>query len=781
MPRSNLITVSLNSLENGISQQAAINRNKSQGAEQVNFLSDLTRGLITRPPAQHIARLRDALPSFSAAHIHHIDRDSAEKYTVIVMNGAIEIYDLLTGEIKTVQCPDGTNYLNSSNPAADFRMITVSDTTWLINRSIIVEMAEAITPAATNEAVVFVKRAMRGHSYTVNINGIAHTAAAAETLAGVAAECSADDVAISLQGKINATSGFSCTRNGCVLKITRTDAADFTFSVSDTYGNQGMVGIKGKAQSFTDLPAFCFNNVKIKVTGNDNSSSNDYYCEYQTQSGYQTGVWVESCGWETKTSFAPATMPHLLSRESDGSFTLSRAIWTDRKVGDDDTCPPPAFVGYPITDIIFHLNRLGIVCRDRITFSRDDDYHNFWPHKAIEVLADDPIEVATTGNNVSDICFAVPFNKSLLGICDRKQFQIGSDGPLTPDNVRVSEVTTYAASDIARPTLAGANMFFASPNGDYTSIREYYVSDNEVTNQATDITRHVPEYIPSGVALMEAQSKDDMLIAFTPQNPNRLYVYKYLWVGQDKMQSSWSHFEFMADDSILHFVMVGSDVYLILQRADGIYLEKMEFFTANLPEGLSFDINLDRRVVLSGDYNADNDTTLFTLPYPVSVDNAGLYVVAGGGYTGSAGKELPHTTLSPTQLSVSGDYSAHPCYAGLLYECRYKFSPQYLRNESEQGAPSITVGRTQIINMSIDYADSGPFEVTVTNREVITTSTKTGIIGGGALMLGQPLIDTGTFLVAIGGRNTNTEISIRNLNYMPVALQKALWEGYHAV
>lgn len=779
MPKANVARVPINSLENGVSQQAAINRLPSQGQSQINAISDLVRGVIKRPPLLHSAQVKSE-SIYNSAHFHTIHRDNEEQYLVILYDGDLEIYDVQTGLPVTVTFPDGKSYLDTDNPTTDFAICTIADTSWIVNRSVTVAMdsTESMETQAL-EAIVFIKRGVRGHTYTVELNSTKITVTAPVPVAGEPDNCSTEEIANQLKGQIQA-SGFSCAQTGSVLRITYS-SGDFRFKAYDSFGNQALVGFKGSIQKFEDLPAQCFDGVRVKVTGNDSNDYNDYYVEFDTNADYESGFWKEARGWNQNNKFDNSTMPHQLLRETDGTFTFQQAGWEERKVGDDDTVEKPPFVGNKINDIYFHLNRLGVVSRDGKILSRDNDYENFWPKKAFQVLDDDPIILFTTGKQVSDIRFAEPFNKSLLVFCDQHQFQLTSDGPLTPKTAKLVETTTYAASSLARPTHAGNNVFFISPNGDYSAIREYYVSDESTTNQAADITAHVQNYIPKGVTQLIAHPNDNMLLAISEENPNRIYIYKYIWIGDEKGQSSWSYFEFAEEDKILHIAMIDDKVYLLIERDTGVYIEYMTLFSEILPEGLDFDIHLDRRVELTGSYNSETNTTTWTLPYTFATDDDRLTVILGGAFTGKAGKTISVERPTNTTFTITGDYTAGSVYAGIVYPMIYEFSPQYVRDTSVDGSPALTGGRTQIIKMSVDYANSGTFEAQVPIRDTTRVTEKTGIIGSSELRIGKPYLNTGTFNFNVNAENKNVSIKLVSENHYPVSYQKAEWRGFRSI
>jgi len=116
---SKLISTSIPNLLNGVSQQPDTIRLPNQAETQENGLSDVVYGLGKRPPSIHVAKLNS--DTFTNSKIHFINRDSTERYTVLINNGSIKVYDL-NGNQKTVVAPSLT-YLTTTNPVQDINLV----------------------------------------------------------------------------------------------------------------------------------------------------------------------------------------------------------------------------------------------------------------------------------------------------------------------------------------------------------------------------------------------------------------------------------------------------------------------------------------------------------------------------------------------------------------------------------------------------------------------------------------------------------------------------------
>jgi len=111
---ANLVSYTIPSLIQGISQQPDAQREPSQGEIQINGMSSLAEGLRKREGSQAIAKV--STTGFGDVYFHQILRDSIEKYLVVVGKTAIKVFDL-AGNEKTVSAPDGYGYLSTITDA----------------------------------------------------------------------------------------------------------------------------------------------------------------------------------------------------------------------------------------------------------------------------------------------------------------------------------------------------------------------------------------------------------------------------------------------------------------------------------------------------------------------------------------------------------------------------------------------------------------------------------------------------------------------------------------
>src|SRR5690606_3034329 len=210
----------------------------------------------------------------------------------------------------------------------------------------------------------------------------------------------------------------------------------------------------------------------------------------------------------------------------------------------------PTFAEKKIQDIFFYRNRLGFLSDESVIFSEAGKFFNFYPTTVTQLLDSDPIDVSASHTKVSILNYAVPFNKDLLLFSSQTQFAVEAGDLLTPKTVSIKPTTEFECSTKAAPVGVGRNVYFAVPKGMYEGVREYYIAANSDTEDAADVTGHVPKYIPKGVYKIASALNEDTLVLLTSAERNACYVYNYYWNNNEKLQSSWSKWVFASGDSI---------------------------------------------------------------------------------------------------------------------------------------------------------------------------------------------------------------------------------------
>jgi hypothetical protein len=620
----------------------------------------------------------------------------------------------------------------------------------------------------------------------------------------------------------NMPSGMTCTKHGSILHFKHT--ANFSVSTTDSHADTDLFGIKGaigggEVRSFSFLPG---ENVPdgfiTKIAGNDTLQEDDFYVKF-TADDQDKGVWKECAGPESSEHMNYANLPHRLIRlfddtskttvnplgitfvfeavvktEDDGravdsvTTDFSRIGWNARLVGDDELNPFPSFVGGTVQDIFFHKNRIGFLADENVVMSEAGNYYNFFPTTVITGLDSSPIDVTVSNDKVSLLKHAVPFSESLLFFSELQQFSLNSPGVLSPATVSIDVTTQFESDANVKPVSVGRYVFFAFQRGEFSGVREYFVDNNKEVNDAVEITAHIPQYIPGKITRMISSSNESLLACQSSTEKTNLYIYKYYWQAQDKIQSSWSVWKFGTDNEIINCQFIGSTLQILIKRNDGVYLENINLSTdsaiASTEDKTS--VLLDRRVKLT--YDASFTLSASNLPYYAT--RASLPVV----YITDQARKIAEADIN-AYLRVAQNTTGVPSviFVGVPFTFKYEFT-QFLYKVEEIASRN---AKLQLRNINVLYSNTGFFKIKVdvapytikvpnaaspgTTKDITPRTayekTFSGFITNSSQINEYKLL-SGSFRSSILSSPQNCKVSITNDEYLPCSFQSAEWEGF---
>jgi hypothetical protein len=797
-----LVSSSIPNLINGVSQQPPALRLASQAEQVVNCMPSPVEGLKKRPACQHIAKLFSGSAGTGRPFVHVVDRDGAIQYLVIIQDNNIRVFGM-DGSLKTVNTPDGTSYLDiTGEPSSTFRVATVADTTFIVNREKTVTMDAGLSPVWGTKSMVFIKTAEYDTTYSIRVGGttVTYTTAAA---GGAAPNTNtiANNLATSLDTALGA--GWTVTNSQYIVRITKDDGTDYTLSSSDSRTGSATIAIKGAVGSISDLPVIAEHGFLVRVQGSKASNNDDYFAKFEANSGsgFGPGKWRETVAPGIKYEFTATTMPHVLVRETNGTFTFKKYTWSGRVAGDATTAPEPSFVGSKIENINLYRNRLVLLADENVILSAANDYARFWPASAQTVIDSDPIDLSAGGNTVNFLVASLTLANALLLFSRHGQFRLDGGAavgaPLTPNTATITAMTTFEMVDEVDPISVGRTTYFAIPRGEYTGVREFFLPDaSGPAPISEEVTAAVPRYVPQNLCTLIATVSEEAIVAISKDTPKRVYLYKFLFQDDIKIQSAWSYWEVTGDKSVIGADFIDSDLYLVVEYNDGVYLEKVVTRPENVDSGAPFEMLLDRKVneascsvALTTPAGLDVQSTI-TLPYPINA-NSTMVVV---------GRYATPNTIQPGQiiniisqtatggaggngtLVVRGDLTAAKFWVGESYQMLYEFSTPYLKEEPPGGGMAMVAGpKLQLRTWTMIFDQSSTFQLNITPRNRDTYSYPyTGIeVGDQQVPLGTPGIRTGKFRVPVMTQNIDAGITITSTSPLPCRLQSAEWEGWY--
>jgi hypothetical protein len=765
-----LVNQAIPSFVGGVSQQPATVRHPSQVDLMQNMVPSVASGARKRTGTAHGKKLTTT--DWTNAFVHAIDRGTTgttERYFVVIDQGAISVFDW-NGDPHTVTYPDGNTYIASAplgTLARDaFTATTVADYTFIVNKTIVPAMTAHTPVTVVQKVFVIVKVGVADTKYSVTLAGAKYEI----SIGTSGTDKQTAFIAAALKTAIDAAGLYTVTQLESMLMIQRTDNAAFTWAVNDTYGNQALFGFSDQVNRYESLPAVFVEGRTIEVTGDPNQTEDSFYVKWEKRDTNAGGVWVETRKNNIDYAFNATTMPHKLTRNSDNTFTFQKITWKDLLAGDNDSNPQPSFIGATINDVFFHRNRLGFLADENAIESQPADYFNFWNTSARAAVDSDPIDKSASSNEVAFLRHAIPFDKNMLILGDKRQFVLTSGDIHSPKTARLDPTTAFEVLASVKPRSLGSNVYFASPRGDFTALREYYFDGGAVNNDADDVTAHVPAYVPSGVFRLTACASEDMLFALTTNERNSVYVYNSKWNATKKVQSAWHKWTFGVSDVILSFDVFTSTAAMLTQRADGVYLDTMDL-QEQPASPASYTLCLDRWVTLTNPtYNSVTDLTWWTIPYSLPSEESTVLVVPTK--TGEIGQGLTPISTAGDSVALKGDYRGSTVIAGLKYTAQMILSRLFYRDEKTN---AIIQCKTQIRDITVEFDRTGYFEVIValTGRDEMRYIYSGHPLGLTSLIIGRQSVQSGKFKADVMGAAEDADITYFNISHLPCSFLSA--------
>lgn len=771
------INSSIPNLIGGVSQQPELLRLPSHLRAQENSYCSPSKGLSKRPPTSHLAYI----PQFpTTGFFDSLDYgDRGLVHLNITADGAIRVA-LADGSAAPLYDGAGTPitsaaYLVNTDPETAIRVVKEADTTFLLNTQKVAQAASLGAVRSGWTAMIWVKAGNYGRDYKVTVPGVVtatYTTPDGSTASHIT-QTKTDVIAASLAAQLQAAMP-GVTVDGSVITI---EDAPEGITVEDGSGGAALSAIRRKVSSIAELPARRGKDTFfVQVEGGDATAAGDYYLNFNSAEGVYKEVANPLAATQRPD---PATMPHVLVPYTDG-FQVKPLDWVWQAAGDADSNPGPSFLGKRINDLFFFQDRLGMLSGEGFDLSETGEYYNFYRTTVRDLLDTDPVSGTVQHPKVSTLRHAVPFNKRLLYFSDKAQFELAMAGDtLTPQSAETRKLTEFEASSVVRPLGVGTSMYFPVDRGNFSAFYNFFVSGVDALEDTTDVSGHVSEYIPRQVTQMVASPVNNILIAFSKQDPSRLYVYQFYQDGPQRLQSAWHRWTFTGAQ-IKSLMVLGTTLQVIAER-DGVVVAESMPLTLSGAGSL-----LDRRFTAApGSYVVTGSgvlaVTSLTLPYPAGAEDCYAVVTADTANRKVGTVAKLQTTSGSTAATLTGDFSTCTIDVGVGYRQSGTLGRFLLREQAGQGSAGVSRGRTQVARMWVNYADAGAFDVQVSaeGRDPVTYRCTGRNVGSGGTRVGERPVRDGRFGCPVLSENTRVEITLINDSPLPASFLSVDWEGYH--
>jgi hypothetical protein len=517
----------------------------------------------------------------------------------------------------------------------------------------------------------------------------------------------------------------------------------------------------------------------VRITGSDEGSADDYFLRFNSEitdfigAGFgRPGVWEEWFDPSQVTTFDLTTMPHVLELVG-GAFIFRRGTWTPRQVGDEDTNGFPDFIGHPIRDIGGFQSRLVYAAGPWACMSTSKEPLNFFKKSALTELATDPIGVSSTKEGEFSLDWIIPFDKDLLFMSDpgAGQFVISGGSELTPANASIVQTTAFDMRGGAAPVQTGKTVVFPFKSGKYSGINEFFTNSEVTTNGVDTITETLDRYILGLVDHMVCSTNFNTLLLKTDaaETSNTVWVYKYLWQGTDKRQSSWGKWVFTHEVKFFYFA--NSDVFLTLyDPITGDYSHNRMDLDRTADSLLDYHVCLDER------RSVEVADSTVVLPFP----NAGFAQSTGTAAIGRDAEPVSSvsTGVGEWTYTFREDHIANgvSLIAGIRFERSCSPTMPFLRDRDGNVRAQ---AKLTVLHFYIDYNETGYVEAVMRSpyRDTLSMIEQWFPTADDPRDLNETGIRSGVYEVPWGERADWSTLEIRSSDIRPTTILEVQWDG----
>ena len=317
------ISQKIGNLIGGVSQQPDTNKFNGQLRSCDNFYPDTAIGLTKRPGLRGISKLANAVADGTWFPIF---RDDQEKYIVQFSKaGALKIWSANSGLQQTVNAVAAESITYATHKSADeLQTLQINDYIFVLNRT---KTVEAGTTAAATQAsfgFVTINTVAYSSNYTITLdNAVNFNYATPLTSAPPQAALNVNDIVSNLAASITANANYVAYGIGNTIFISRVNGGNFALSAVGGNAGTSITAFKGSVTSAAQLPKSFFKDWKIKVEGSTDSDTDDYWVKFVTSDGTSAGAgfWEETIAPGVIQDLNATTMPHVIIREANGTFT----------------------------------------------------------------------------------------------------------------------------------------------------------------------------------------------------------------------------------------------------------------------------------------------------------------------------------------------------------------------------------------------------------------------------------------------------------------------------
>ena len=599
--------------------------------------------------------------------------------------------------------------------------------------------------------------------------------------------------------------------------------------------NENMSVIGQKAQDISRLPAMNKDGYVAQISNAADLDTDDYYVKFEANNGTSGAGSYNECVRPHNFSSGsdpmvlgldPATMPHALINNRNGTFTFTKLdeaskgstenYWKNREVGDDTSNPFPTFVGNTIQEMFFHRNRLGMISGEQIVMSKPGQYFDFFIVSAISTSDDNPIDITVSDVKPAFINHILPIQRGMMMFSDNGQFMLFTESDIfSAKTVRLKKVSSYECDATIQPVDLGTSVLFTSNVSAYARAFEATILDDATPPNILEQTRVVPEFLPKDIT-KSANSAAIGITTYGKKGDSTVYHYKYYNTGQQREQSAW--YSWTLTGTMQHMLYTGGSFFTVTLH-DGAYKLCRHEYVADadntrsyvlggsasdvgspLKTARQFEAHLDMMTIATNVAGSAQTTTapektVLTIPYtPANTTNLVMVGLSGNDSDGNsiAGVVRTADAVGTNSVTFNGInlHSAAKVAVGYKYTTIIEL-PTYYLNVGQNTYD--TDGDLRISGINFEMGVGGPLEFHLTSPfEYVDASgniTKdiddyvqfeSGVLSDSSVFDKPPAALATSVRVPVQRKNEKYTLQIQIPDPFSTAIISASWDGiYH--
>ena len=772
------------SLVQGVSQQHPAAQQPGQVQGMLNMLCDPVTGPRRRPGAQLVATLGS--PGYIRAHQVRcwVAEIGGTDHLIVLypgvaagMNGTVIVYSMDFKE----QARFTDDYLGALD-TANIDIATLRGDLWILNRerkpALQKDAPSASRPNPAQCGFFWVKSAAFSKTYTVSIkahvadgdvavphefsyttpdgthDGDADKATPSAIVGGLFAAIQAFDWGGVTFNEAAVTGAFAALHSNSVVSL------QVQQRTGDTYmGASGHMNFRTVSELPSSMASAQSQSWTVSV-----GTTNENLQYYRWDNA--TGTWIECPQWGTEGQLL--YMPRRLRYNTAGQIEFQSPRFEARLAGDDENNPLPAFLteGFGLTGIASYQGRLVLMAGNRVNLSDSENATLFTRTTVTSIVDSDCIEIGSGSLNSATFRYATQYNKDLILWSGAHQAVLpGGGAVLTPRSAYLVSTGTAVVNLGVEPQAVGRWLLYSSPSAlACYGFGGLYPSDYAASQYIlAPLTEHLPTYFDRPPSFFVSAGNTGMAVCGS--GDGGLWVYQYLWQGNQLVQSAWHRWEFHV--AVENAFFYRDALYLLFNDGANLRVGRIEYRRWDtLPQGGHLDnpfLDLAEQLQWNG--------AVWAKPHSAAAVIRGNYALAcrSGHSTDAAGEPLAVTDTPDLNLLDGVNCEPGMYWVGQLFSSTLTPTPPVVKDQQGRAQGE---DNTRLLSYKLQLRNSGEVTCRVTDLDQIRPDYPVNTVrwAGKELQLMRSLVTANSTVqcpVHVLARNSNVtfaSLSTRELN-----------------